>query len=104
MTFTIDQLNELSRWETAFETAVRSDYARGVSPRSAERIFEILKEATGTNMILNPSCSRCVRDLLKMVGSRYFADKQEMVDRRPKAVETDNRSTGKRKSRKTENK
>lgn len=104
MTFTIDQIKRLSKWEDAFRTAVKSDYARGVTPRNAEEIFEILKSATGTNMILNSSCSRCIKDLLKLVGTRYFADKQEMAEIKEKDTKTKDESIGERKSRKTKNK
>lgn len=104
MTFTIDQIKELSKWEDAFRTAVKSDYARGVTPRNAEKIFEILKSATGTNMILNSSCSRCIKDLLKLVGTRYFADKQEMAEIKAKNTKIKDESTRERKSRKTKNK
>jgi hypothetical protein len=55
-------------------------------------------------MILNSSCSRCIKDLLKLVGTRYFADKQEMAEIKAKATKTKNESTGERKSRKTKNK
>lgn len=101
MTFTIEQIQELSVWEKAFETAIRSDYVRGVSPKSAERIFQILKSATNTNMIWNASCSRCIKDILKMVGVRYFADKQEMDVIKPKAGKTTNQSSGTKRSCKT---
>lgn len=104
MTFTSDQIQELSKWEDAFRTAINSDYARGVSPKNAERIFEILKEATGTNMMLQSSCSRCVKDLLKLVGVRYFSDKEEIAQNKAKAKEMNQASTTKKQSRKSKNK
>lgn len=104
MTFTLNQIQELSKWEDAFRTAIHSDYARGVTARNAERIFEILKEATGTNMILQTSCSRCVKDLLKMVGVRYFADKEEIAQNKAKAAEMNQTSTKTKQGRKSKNK
>ena len=101
MTFTLNQIEELSKWEDAFRTAIHSDYARGVTPRNAERIFEILKEATGTNMILQTNCSRCVKDLLKMVGVRYFSDKEEIAQNKAKAREMNHTSTKTKQGRKT---
>jgi hypothetical protein len=55
-------------------------------------------------MILNSSCSRCIKDLLKLVGTRYFADKQEMAEIKAKDAKTKGESTRERKSRKTKNK
>ena len=101
MTFNLNQIQELSKWEDAFRTAIHSDYARGVTPKTAERIFEILKEATGTNMILQANCSRCVKDLLKKVGERYFLDKQEIAENKAKARETNQTSTKTKQSRKS---
>ena len=104
MTFTTEQIQELSKWEDAFRTAVKSDYARGMSPRDSERVFQILKEATGTNMLFTSSCSRCVKDLLKQVGVRYFADKQELVEIEAKTAETTKEtSAAKRRSKKKNN-
>lgn len=103
MTFTIDQIQELSKWEDAFRTAIHSDYARGVTPKNAERIFEILKDATGTNMILQGNCSRCVKDLLKMVGVRYFSDKEEIAENKAKARQTNQTSTKTKQGRKSKN-
>ena len=101
MTFTTDQIQELSKWEDAFRTAINSDYARGVSPKNAERIFQILKEATGTNMLLQPNCSRCVKDLLKLVGVRYFSDKEEIAQNKAKAKEMNQTPTKIKQGRKS---
>jgi hypothetical protein len=101
MTFNLNQIQELSKWEDAFRTAIHSDYARGVTPKNAERIFEILKEATGTNMILQANCSRCVKDLLKKVGVRYFLDKAEIAENKAKAREMNQTSTKTKQSRKS---
>lgn len=76
MTFTREQLKELAQWEKQMRTAVDANYARGMSSRMAKRMHEILVAATGTNMVFNATCARCVTDLLRMVGVRYFADKE----------------------------
>lgn len=101
MTFNLNQIQELSKWEDAFRTAIHSDYARGVTPKNAERIFEILKQATGTNMILQANCSRCVKDLLKKVGVRYFSDKAEIAENKAKAKEMNQTPTKTKQSRKS---
>lgn len=73
-TFTPAQLVELAPYAENFRTAVRSQFARRVSPDGAHRIADIYFDATGTRLSVYPSCQDCMLRLLTTVGKAYLAD------------------------------
>lgn len=88
MTFTQEQLEILSKYESNFNTAINADWSRAVGRTGTETIYNIWKAATGTPIKVNPNCSHCVLTLLKDVGRLYFADKAAQANRVSVAEET----------------
>lgn len=75
--FTKEELNELSKWETHFRTAVLSNYKRGTLRADDARIAEIYEAASGEKINKNFGCGLCNLNFYKKVGSKYFADKEK---------------------------
>lgn len=73
-TFTAAQLVELAPYAENFRTAVRSRFARRVSPDGARRIADIYFDATGIRLSVYPSCQDCMLRLLTTVGRKYLDD------------------------------
>lgn len=77
MKLTEQEFNTLARFEDKFSVALHSHYARGIGRTEAETLHPILCRVTGIQYRLNPSCSRCIYNLLCDLGKFYFADKAE---------------------------
>lgn len=76
MTYNDEQFAELSKYEEGFTTA-RVGYARPQGAGAIERIAAIHREATGSHIRGNGRCSACALRVLRLVGTYYFADKDE---------------------------
>lgn len=76
MTYTDEQFTELSEFEEGFTTAAKG-YARQQRRGAIERIAEIHREATGSRIKGRGNCSACALRVLRLVGTYYFADKEE---------------------------
>lgn len=77
MTYTDEQFKELAEFDGSFYTAVKLNYARPLRRGAIERIAQIHREATGSSLRGNPTCSDCIKRVLKVVGVHYLADKEE---------------------------
>lgn len=78
MRFNEEQLNELSKFETHFRTALYSNYKRGTLRKDDIRIAEIYETATGENLSKNFGCGRCNLNFYKKVAEKYFKDKEAL--------------------------
>ena len=77
MTFTQSQLEILKEAEVFFEQATHG-YVR-YAPRTLHTLVaDTYFEATGQKIPANWSCSTCVLNLYRKVGSIYFKDKEEL--------------------------
>ena len=75
--FTNEEIEELSKWEKHFRTAVLSNYKRGTLRTDDARIAEIYENATGEKINKNFGCGICSLNFYKKVGNKYFADKEK---------------------------
>lgn len=73
--FTDEQMARLAQWEPSLRTAVRSGWARGIGSRATLEMAGIYEAATGEKHPVNVGCGPCILDLMKRVGSMYFAQK-----------------------------
>lgn len=67
------QLEELRPYEKNMETAIRSDWSRGLGSRGIDTMARIRKEVNGEAYV-NRSCPVCVLELVRTVGRWYFED------------------------------
>lgn len=68
-------MKALSRWESNFHSAVYSDYSRPLGKNEIDFMRDLYKEAQGDDVRVNISCSKCVLDFLKRMGSWYYQSK-----------------------------
>lgn len=71
---TAEDIQLLQPYEEQMRTAIRSNYSRYVPPSIVARMVEIRRRATPGYRI-NTRCPRCVLQLLKEVGCKYFNTK-----------------------------
>ena len=76
MTYNDQQFAQLAAFEEYFETAVNHRYARNLPHGAPAEIAEIHRAATGSRLKAN-NCAQCQLRLLRVVGTHYFADKEE---------------------------
>lgn len=76
MTYNDEQFQELAEFEESYLTAQKG-YARPLRRGAIERIAEIHREATGSRIKGRGNCSACALRVLRLVGTYYFADKEE---------------------------
>ena len=75
MHYTDEQFEMLAAYEEHFGTAIRSQWARGISSTMLESLRRIYEEATGRSYPMRGSCMTCQLHLLQDAGALYFEDK-----------------------------
>lgn len=101
MNFTKEQFDYLSKWEDNFKTATQSKWARHPGSTPLLTMHKMYAQVSGRAFRLNTSCQSCVLSFLQDVGKLYFADKEEMAQK--KAAKKEKAETPKKpvKARKT---
>lgn len=69
------QLEALAPYEKYFGTAIRSGYAQHPGTAAIETMRTVWAELTGQRYPMNLGCTRCLMNLLKDIGTLYFAAK-----------------------------
>ena len=82
---TSEQLDALRPYEKNMETAIKSDWTRGIGTAGLRTMARIRKEASGGTTFVNMSCPVCVLELVRQVGRWYFEDKDAPVVKKAKA-------------------
>ena len=82
MTFTEQQLKDLSPWEDNFRTAVNAQWARNPGRSGLKVIYDIYTAATGDTRRFNDNCNHCILSLLQDCGRIYFQDINELAMRK----------------------
>ena len=72
---TVSQVAALRPFEENLETAVRSDWTRGLLSDDLRLMARIHKEVAGGSTYIDLSCPYCVLTLVRTVGKWYIADK-----------------------------
>ena len=85
--FTKEELDKLAVYENSFSTAVNSSYARNIPPSAQETIRKTYEDALGKPYNPNGNCSHCIYTMLKLVGTKYFKDKEEYLKNAERLVE-----------------
>lgn len=83
---TAAELKQLAPYETNMQTAVESDWTRGIGRRGILLMKEIREAVTGRKQHVNGSCPSCVLNLVREVGRWYFADKAAKRKKAPKVA------------------
>ena len=69
------QMERLKPYEKNMETAVRSDWTRGLGRTGYAVLSDIQTEVIGHREFINLSCPVCCLNLVRTVGRWYFANK-----------------------------
>ncbi len=69
------QLNRLRPYVSYFRIAIRSGYCSYPGPKAVDTMREIWLELTGNNYPMNPSCSTCIFNLIRDMGTLYRAQR-----------------------------
>lgn len=77
MHYTDEHYEQLKAYEPYFLTAIRSQWARGISSTMMESLRRIYERTTGRQYPWRGSCNTCQLHLLQDAGALYFADKAE---------------------------
>lgn len=78
-----ENIEYLQKFESNFNTAIKSNYTRAIPSNDKIRMKEILKEETGENFPLSLNCSLCTLKLIRKVGELYFKTIKECVELEP---------------------
>lgn len=78
MRLTQEQIKELEPYERHFTTAVRSQFVRYPGMAALTKMHDIYKGIVPNAPRLNTGCATCAYNLVKDLGTIYFADKEEM--------------------------
>lgn len=87
MTFTKDQMEVLSGFESYFNTALKANYSRHPGHTNLLTIYGIYTGATGDRRRFDDNCQHCILSLIRDCGRIYFRDKEEMS--KPTEVKTE---------------
>ena len=63
-------IKELSRFESYFNTAIKSDYIRCLSAKDKEFLIQVYTQLG--KKIGNKNCSGCVLAMVKYIGTEYY--------------------------------
>ena len=76
MTFTKEQMEVLSQYESYFNTAVNANYSRHPGRLALQTVYDIYTGVTGDTRRFDDNCQHCILALLKDCGRLYFQDKE----------------------------
>ena len=85
--FTQEEINTLSELEGKFRTALELNYSRNIPRDKFEMVRSTYEAALGRPYDAGGSCSHCLFNMLKVVGKKYFEDKQKLEEKAAKLVE-----------------
>lgn len=72
-TLNADEVKALAPYEQHFGTAIRVGYALNPGRQALDLMLSIWRNITGNNYPFSPSCGSCIMNLLRDVGTLYFA-------------------------------
>lgn len=81
MNYTDEQFNELAKFDVNFFYAIKTktsgNSTHPITRADLVRIAQIHREATGSKVKPTAACGECTVRVLRIVGTAYFADKDE---------------------------
>lgn len=101
---TKEDIKWLSKFETNFNTAIKSNYSRNILEGSLIKMKEIYEMETGKKFSLCVHCTGNVLELLRLVGKLYFEAVQEGLEQELKTNELENKVTKKESNAKQKHK
>lgn len=78
-----ENIEYLKKFESNFNNAIKSNFARAIPSADKIRMKEILLEEKKENFPLSLNCSVCTLNLLRKVGKLYFDAIKDVVELEP---------------------
>lgn len=78
--FNKEEIETLKQYDNRFYSAVNSNFARHLSSGALNTIKDIFVSAGGSGFTANWNCSHCTLNFLKLVGKKYFEDKEKLEE------------------------
>lgn len=75
-----ENIEYLKKFESNFNTAIKSSFTRAIPTNDKIRMKEILLEEKGENFPLSLNCGICTLKLVKKVGELYFKAIKDVVE------------------------
>jgi hypothetical protein len=75
-----ENIEYLKKFETNFNTAIKSNFSRAIPTADKYKMQEILLEEKREKFPLSPNCALCTLKLLKKVGELYFNAVKDVVE------------------------
>lgn len=86
MTFSKEQIEQLSMFEKQFDGAVYHERLRNAQRWMTEQIVALYESVTNNKLSHNYSCASCLMNIYRHVGTIYFNDKAAYEDMEKSAV------------------
>ena len=76
---TADQIRALAPYERNFEQATKAAYCSYPGQAAIETMCDIWQSITGTKYPYQPGCAHCLLNLVRDLGTIYFAQKDSVL-------------------------
>ena len=78
--FKIQEIKELSKYETLFYQVIGANYKSGTTAKQDEEVLAIWNSSSGRKEKINFSCNYCSYQFYRRVALKYFEDKDYLKE------------------------
>ena len=101
---TAEQVLELQPYERHFTQATRAAWCSYPGQAGIAKMLDIWESLSGSKYPYQPGCSNCLLNLVRDLGTIYFAQKDSVLEAAGKVAETAEEPETEKKPRKTTSK
>ena len=98
---TAEQVLELQPYERHFTQATRAAWCSYPGQAGIAKMLDIWESLTGSKYPYQPGCSNCLLNLVRDLGTIYFAQRDSVLEAAGKVAETAQKPETEKKARKT---
>ena len=73
MNFTEEDIQYLKKFESNFNTAIKTSYTRNVPRKDIEKMLDIYNRVNGKTLTICTYCTSSILSFLKDIGQQYFS-------------------------------
>ena len=78
---TAQQMKELAPYERNFEQATKAAYCSYPGQAGIDKMLDIWQSITGSKYPYQPGCANCLLNLVRDMGTLYFAQKEKKTNK-----------------------
>ena len=98
---TAEQVLELQPYERHFTQATRAAWCSYPGQAGIAKMLDIWESISGSKYPYQPGCSNCLLNLVRDLGTIYFAQRDSVLEAAGKVAETAQKPETEKKARKT---